>query len=437
MDDKKQISIPTSKVKRAGKMVSAGLKVGGNYLKYYSEKLIKGEADRDALDEANAEDIYNSLSELKGSALKAAQMISMDHNMLPAAFAKKFRMATHKAPPLSYPLVVQTFKKSLGKKPTDIFDRFSRQAVNAASIGQVHKAYKNDHVYAVKVQYPGVADSVEQDLNLAMPLAAKIMNVKQRDLKPYVDEVKNKMLEETNYELELEQAIQISEGCRKLEGIIFPAYYPELSGQRVITMDWIDGMHIADWINTEPPEEERRIIGQRLWDFYHYQIHELRLVHADPHPGNFLITPNTELAILDFGCVKGIPDHFYQPFFELLQNSSSMDEKRILELFYELEFFLPADSAEEIDFFYDLLKEAINLLTKPFEEDQFDFSDKHYFNAIYRMADQLIRDPRLRRNNGARGSRHAIYINRTYFGLYTLLHQLQANVHTGHKYSLV
>ena len=430
MEDKKQISIPTSKVKRAGKMVSAGLKVGSNYLKYYSEKLIKGEADREALDEANAEDIYNSLSELKGSALKAAQMISMDQNMLPAAFAKKFHQATHKAPPLSYPLVVQTFKKSLGSKPSELFDHFTHQAVNAASIGQVHKAVKDGRTYAVKVQYPGVADSVEQDLKLAMPLAAKIMNVKQKDLKPYLDEVKNKMLEETDYELELNQAMRISEGCQELDGILFPKYYPNLSGQRVITMDWIDGMHIADWIDTEPSKLEKQTIGQRLWDFYNFQIHELRLVHADPHPGNFLITADQQLAILDFGCVKELPEHFYEPFYELLNNASTISKQRNLELFYELEFLSKNDSDQEAKFFYNLLTEAIHLLTKPFESDNFDFADKDYFNAIYQMADQLIRDPRLRRNNGARGSRHAIYINRTYFGLYTLLHQLQATVKT-------
>ncbi len=430
MEEKKQITIPTSKVQRAGKMFSAGLKVGGNYLKYYSEKIIKGDADRSALDEANAQDIYDSLSELKGSALKAAQMISMDHNMLPPAFAEKFRMAQYKAPPLSYPLVVQTFKKSLGKKPEHLFDSFSHNAVNAASIGQVHRATKKGKIFAVKIQYPGVAASVEQDLRIAMPLAAKIMNVKQKDLKQYMDEVKQKMLEETDYALELERSMKIAQACQNLPGIIFPNYYAQLSGPRVITMDWIDGLHIADWIATNPSLTDRQAIGQRLWDFYHFQIHELKLVHADPHPGNFLVTPQKDLAVIDFGCVKEIPDPFYQPFFELLQAGSTSDKKKCMELFHELEFILPTDTADEIDFFYNLLTQAVELLTKPFEKEVFDFSDVNYFNSIYRMADQLMRDPQLRRNNGARGSRHSIYIYRTYFGLYTLLHQLKAKVKT-------
>ena len=157
---REQKKIPVTKVQRASRFVATGARVGGNYLKYYSKKLIKPDQGRDELDADNAEDIYNSLSELKGSALKVAQMLSMDQGMLPGVYAEKFSQAQYNAPPLSYPLVVKTFQRELGQGPEHFFDAFGKSAAAAASIGQVHKGRIGKTVYAVKVQYPGVADSI-------------------------------------------------------------------------------------------------------------------------------------------------------------------------------------------------------------------------------------------------------------------------------------
>ena len=132
--------IPTSKIQRTGKFVRTGLKVGRNYLNHYSKKLIKPDTDRQELDEKNAKDIYDTLSELKGSALKVAQMLSMDRGVLPAAFSNQFAQAQHKAPPLSGPLIVKTFRQYFGQSPSEIFDTFEMEAAHAASIGQVHRA---------------------------------------------------------------------------------------------------------------------------------------------------------------------------------------------------------------------------------------------------------------------------------------------------------
>ena len=135
--------IPTSKIQRASKLVQTGAKVGVNYLKYYGEKLVNSDLSKDKLNENNAEDIYDGLKSLKGSALKVAQMLSMDKNFLPQAYVEKFSLSQFSVPPLSAPLVLKTFKTNLGQSPYEIFDDFNPNSVNAASIGQVHKATKN------------------------------------------------------------------------------------------------------------------------------------------------------------------------------------------------------------------------------------------------------------------------------------------------------
>ena len=146
--------IPISKVRRASKFVTAGAKVGVNYAKAYGKAAISGKLNKEALDKENANDIYNSLSELKGSALKMAQLLSLDQNVLPKAYSDKFAMAQYSAAPLSYPLAKKTFKANLGKEPDEIFETFSKSASNAASMGQVHKAEKDGKQLAVKSNIP-------------------------------------------------------------------------------------------------------------------------------------------------------------------------------------------------------------------------------------------------------------------------------------------
>src|SRR5690554_7569689 len=116
--------IPTNKIQRASKLMTTGVKVSGNYIKYYGKKLVNPEHTKDELNESNAEDIYDSLKNLKGSALKVAQMLSMEKNIMPKAYVEKFSLAQFQVPPLSAPLVRKTFKKYFGDAPESLFDTF-------------------------------------------------------------------------------------------------------------------------------------------------------------------------------------------------------------------------------------------------------------------------------------------------------------------------
>jgi len=427
---KEQQNIPTSKVQRAAKFLSTGAKVGGNYVKHYAKKVVNPSHTREELHNNNATDIYNSLSELKGSALKVAQMMSMDKNILPRAYQDKFTMAQYSAPPLSFPLVIKTFQKYFGKNPDQMFDTFTKSAINAASIGQVHKATKGGKTFAVKIQYPGVADSVSSDLKLVRPFALRLLNMNVKELDHYMDEVEEKLLEETDYVLEVDRSREISEACAHIKDLVFPKYYSDLSSDRIITMDWLNGLHIKEWLESNPTQEQKNRIGQALWDFYHHQVHNLKQVHADPHPGNFIIQPDGALGIIDFGCVKVIPEDFYHGYFSLIKRDLLMNEEELNEIFYNLEFISEKDNDEEKHYFKSVFKEMISLLGRPFHVDTFDFSDDTYFEKIFQLGDRISNEKMFRKSRQARGSRHGLYINRTYFGVYNLLNQLKATVVT-------
>ena len=420
--------IPTGKLERAGKLVSTGVKIGGNYLKYIGEKITNPDEAKENFDQNNAEDIYDGLKSLKGSALKVAQMLSMEKNILPGAYVDKFSLAQFSVPPLSGPLVRKTFNQYLGSYPEEIFDDFTFESINAASIGQVHKATKGELKLAVKIQYPGVANSISSDLALVKPVATRLFNLKGKDSEKYFKEVESKLLEETDYTLELKQSREITEACSLIPNLKFPTYYADLSCDKILTMDWMEGIHLSEYTAQGMDNREANVVGQTLWDFYMYQMHVLKRVHADPHPGNFLVDDSGALVAIDFGCIKDVPEDFYVPYFELATSEAMQDRSFFIDKITTLEILRPDDSEEDSAYITDLFHELLGVLTFPFHNDTFDFSDELFWAKVAHMSERLSQDDKLKKLNGNRGSKHFLYINRTFFGLYNLLHDLKADI---------
>jgi len=300
--------------------------------------------------------------------------------------------------------------------------------VNAASIGQVHKATKDGKKLAVKIQYPGVAQSISSDLALVKPIATRMFNLQGNDSDKYFKEVEGKLVEETNYILEVKQSKEITDACAIIDNLTFPKYYAEWSNEKIITMDWIDGVHLGDFTRSSFSQNLGNKLGQTLWDFYMFQIHGLKKVHADPHPGNFLISGNEELIAIDFGCIKEVPDTFYVPYFELAKKENISNDKIFTEKLYDLEILIPNDSPQEVTFFKGLFHEMLSLFTSPFHEETFDFGDKEFWDKIAALSEHYASDKQIRKMNGNRGSKHFLYMNRTFFGLYNLLHDLKAKI---------
>ena len=420
--------IPTNKLSRASKLVSTGVKVGGNYAKYYGKRVFDPSLTKDQLNEDNAGDIYDSLKSLRGSALKVAQMLSMEKNIMPKAYVDKFSLSQFSVPPLSAPLVRKTFKKYLDKYPEDIFDTFTSESVNAASIGQVHQATLDGRKLAVKIQYPGVASSISSDLALVKPIATRMFNLRGKDKEKYFKEVEQKLLEETDYLLEIKQSMTITQLCGHIEHLKFPEYYPDLSSERIITMDWMQGEHLSEFTAHNIDQGVADQVGQTLWDFYMYQMHVLKRVHADPHPGNFLVDKENNLIAIDFGCIKEVPEEFYAPYFELAKPENINNPALFKEKMFALEILRKDDSPEELKFFSDIFYEMLSLLTSPFHAETFDFKDDFFFGKIGELSEKYSKDTELRKMNGNRGSKHFLYINRTFFGLYNLMHDLGARI---------
>ena len=429
-----QDKIPTSKVERASRVFRTSMKVGANYIKHNAQKAVGSQVDENSLNEKNAEELFKLMSQLKGSALKIAQMMSMDNGLLPKAFADKFALAQNSAMALSGPLVMNTFKKYIGKAPNDVFDKFNVNAVYAASIGQVHEAWKDGHKLAVKLQYPGVADSIHSDINLVKPLVLRFIGVKEKDVKQYFEEFEERLNEECDYEMELKNGTEIAAATQHIPNLIIPKYYKELSAKKILTMEWIEAKPLQHFLDNETNQDKKNQIGQALLDFLHSSIHEHQRFHADPHPGNFLVTADNKLVVLDFGCVKTIPQDFYNFYFSLVRDDVFNDPQKLRQCLVGLDMLRESDTKETENLFIDTAVRAIQNMSLPMKSETFYFGDRDFYNQLQTHGEEIMSNKEFRKPSAMRGSRHAIYLHRAFFGLYSILFKLNATVNIDRRF---
>jgi predicted unusual protein kinase regulating ubiquinone biosynthesis (AarF/ABC1/UbiB family) len=421
-----QDRIPTGKIARASQFLKGSLKVGANVIKHQAKKALGKEVSDEDLDRENAEDLLKTFTQLRGSALKLAQTISLDTINFSKSFVEIMQNAQYNVPPMSGPLAVQVFKKSIGKSPEEVFDKFSVKAIRAASLGQVHEAWKDGQKLAVKIQYPGIADSIKSDMRLFRTFAPKITKIPLEELEPFIQEMEEKFLEEADYRRELQNSLSFSQLCAGIAGLRFPKYYPELCGDKVLTMEWLDGLHLNEYLATNPPYKEKQRFGQLIWDFYSFQIHELRQVNADPHPGNFLFRADGTLGVIDFGCTKRLPDDLYQNYFALGDPSiyEPSQRERLDAIFEKLAIYRPTDDEETRDYMRDLYSRFAQVLSTPYRLGRMDFAQTDFFNALNAVGEEIARTRELR------GLRDFLFLNRTFLGLFNFFHRLGVELDT-------
>ncbi len=417
---------PSSKYQRGKIFAKTGLKVGSNYAKYFVRRAFSGEdpGRRQQLNEENARQIFTEFTKLRGTALKLAQSLSLDTGILPDEFIDIMSNAQYRVPPINRALVRAILKQELGKYPELLFQKFEATALAAASIGQVHRAVlKDGRDVAVKIQYPNVRETIQSDLGIAKALFRRLVRSEMTDA--YFEEVYQKLLEETDY---LNEGKQIEKfAAMKLHPrVITPRLVPELTTERVLTMTFLEGVHLDQFLRRNPSQEERDYYGQILWEFFNEQItHRSFTLYADIHPGNFLFREDRLLGVLDFGCVKTFPRDFLEKCLLMFAANLHDDVDEMRALYYETGILKESQrgTAREA-YMFDFFRGIGGLILHPFREDTFDFGDPEYkkaLNIYFKEASQMYE---------ARGSRHFIFLSKVLIGLYSLLMKLQARVHT-------
>lgn len=415
---------PSGKFERTTAMAKTGLKIGTNYAKFRLKEALGKKStpeSRSELNRTNANELFKEFSKLRGTALKLAQGMSLDNALLPEEFAEVLTQSQYGVPPINRVLVRGIIKKQLGDYPENIFESFEPDACRAASLGQVHRARTKDgRDVAVKVQYPNVRETIKSDLAVAKLLFKQI--VKGDKAEDYFAEVGNKLMEETDYLLEGQQ-IEAFRARYASESTATPEYLSEFSTGTVLTMSWLEGRHLNEFLKEDPSQEERNHFGQLMWDFFHNQINDSFTVHADAHPGNYLFMNDGRLGVLDFGCVKVCPRDFFLDYMRLFVAHRTRDEQAMKELYERLEIVPDANNfSPDDEKFYEYTLRLGKEFVSPYDHDTFDFADPRFFKAFTNLAREAVgfKEPR--------GSKHFIFVARAHLGMYQMLMKMGSKI---------
>ncbi|AKU17606.1 ABC1 kinase family protein [Luteipulveratus mongoliensis] len=371
-----------------------------------------------------AEQLFQVLGSLKGGAMKFGQSLSMFESALPEELAGPYRATLTKlqdaAPPMPVSMVHTTLEDELGEDWRDLFESFDDEPSAAASIGQVHRAVWSDgRDVAVKVQYPGAASALMSDLNqLTRVVRLAAGWVPGLDLAPILDELKGRMAEELDYQLEAASQEQLAEAYDGDPDFLLPQVVT--SSEHVIVSEWIDGTPLSKIISSGTPEQ-RDLAATRYLEFLVGAPERSGLLHADPHPGNYRLLPDGRLGVLDFGAVNRLPDGLPPATGQLLTLALEGDADGLVEGLREEGFIKSRISIDA-----DELLDYLGRFLEPLHEPTFAFS-RSWLRGIF----AYINDPRSSQFTvGLRLNLPPQYllIHRTWLGGIAVLCQIEGTV---------
>jgi predicted unusual protein kinase regulating ubiquinone biosynthesis (AarF/ABC1/UbiB family) len=310
--------IPRRAVNRTARLASLPLGFAGRAAVGLGKRVtgLASEVISADIQQRTAEHLFSVLGQLKGGAMKLGQALSVFEAALPEEFARPYRAALTRlqeaAPPLPVRSVHAVLAAELGPRWRLRFRELDDTPAAAASIGQVHRGvWKDGREVAVKIQYPGAGDALVSDLTQLSRLAG-LFRVLQPglDVKPLVRELRARITEELDYELEASAQRAFARAYADDPEIFVPAVVA--ATRRVLVAEWIDGTPLSRII-ADGTAAERDLAGLRLATLHFSGPPRAGLLHADPHPGNFRVFDDGRLGVLDFGAVARLPNGHPEP----------------------------------------------------------------------------------------------------------------------------
>jgi len=359
---KKFLKQKMSRLTEIGKL---GIEVGSSYIGFETLGSVFSEEGRETLKSnthlINALRIVEKLGKLKGPLMKAGQILSTFEDYLPSEFIQGLSKLQNQRDPLPFEKVLPTLIQNLKESPFVIFETFEKEAFSAASLGQVHKAVTHSgDLLAVKVQYPGMKEIMESDLDTLKGILSLVVKTISRPFfgnklssEEFYSEIKETIYKELDYENELKNIQHYKAFLKDEKRLVIPKPFSEFSGREVLSMEFIPGVTIKNAV-LELNEEEKQAIAEYLLRLFIKQILVGKCLHADPHPGNYLYTPDHKIALLDYGCIKYFSDHFIEHYRFLLKGMVYRDRKLLTKGSLGLGII---NEPEHLDYFWNHVPE--------------------------------------------------------------------------------
>ena len=425
-------STPKGAIARSLAGGKTAAQMGTEYLKYKAgEKFIPaGKRDRARKDMLgkSARVLFDGLCNLKGTALKMAQLLSLELDIFPQEFRAELERSCNEAPPLNRAMVRKVIMNAYGAEPEEVFKSFDSKAFAAASLGQVHRAVGHEgEDLVLKIQYPGIRETIKNDVGLIKNLARPFPEYKI--IPPAIGEAEKRFLEETDYRQEAENILYFRENL-DMDGVKIPEVHPGLCTDKVLCISHLKGQPLNQWIKANTGQEKRDQLAQQLEDIFIKSLYELNTIHADPNPGNFIVMEDGSLGLVDFGCVKRFDRKFVELFRRLPLAFNKNDSAACLDTLRELGT-LPKDAAPEL---VAQMKRNFNKygawLKRLFEPEVFDFGrERDFITQGREITAGMMKTWRQLNINP-----DFVFLDRTRYGLLRLFELMEARVCFRSKY---
>lgn len=414
-------SLPHTKLSRANVVGKAILKIGVTKSKHYLTN-----KDKSQTYEEIADIIFDALGELKGVSVKIVQHIALGMPFLPPEYLEKASKSFNAIPSINKALVRKIIKTELNNYPQELFESFNMSAFAAASLGQVHQAQIENKKLAVKVQYPGIKQSISTDMGLihfGLKRFAKGQNIDH-----IISEIQERLYEEVNYLLEAQNYDFFRENLSN-EDIIIPTVLHNLSTSKVLTTSFLEGLTFQEYIATKPNQKAKNNYAQLIFDNYFESLYKLKAIHADPNPGNFLFLSDEKLGLIDFGCIKKIDEDFLSSYTALhLDLFDEVDDVILVKHYHKLGM-IEEDSLEKMLHFYqEVIKPLDRLYIEPLQDESYDFGvhndfSKRGFELIFEIQKKQF-------NSVHQVNEDYLFLNRTLLGYFALFEKMDAKIET-------
>lgn len=375
----------------------------------------------------NAKRIASTMKELRGPLMKVGQLLSTHAEALPGEYGEVLRSLQSAAPPMSYETIRDVIEMDLGASPEELFADFSKTALAAASLGQVHRAtLKDGTAVAVKVQYPGAVASVDGDLKnlklgatMVKRLLADTVNNDRLDFTPVAEEIAEHLAQETDYCREAYNAQLLGKLFEGQDWVVIPKVHPRYSGLRTITYDYLEGVDLGTAL-ANPDRAYREAVVTKLSDAYWFQMLRGGVLHADPHPGNYRVLPDGRLGLLDFGCVKVFDDAFLHGFTAMVKARMSNDEEGLKDAMVALGLVADRGDARELA---DMERIASYFSAGLTKDEPFDFAEYSYVRGAKELVTYFLQQRRV-----PPSQRNMIFMTRVVLGYYEYFSRARAKL---------
>ncbi len=360
-------SIPRGRLRRLGRLVGMSTRIGSGLAMDGMKKLLGNDEDPRV---AAAIKLLGTLGELKGVALKAGQTLSLLSDTLPPEVRSVVAGMFSGAQSLPFEEIAGVLEAELGAPPDTLFAEFAHEPSAAASLGQVHRArlHSGEQV-AVKVQYPGVASALEDDLRNAGALVKTLgLGGALLDSKEYFEEVKRELTAELDYRRELRSLEDFRRYLAPWPDLVVPRAYPALCTGRVLVLDWLEGPTLDRYAREgKGTSEERFAVAERVLRAVFGPFFFHRAIHADTHPGNYVVLEGGRLGVLDFGCVKQLPETFWRAHALALKRQLEGGTLDLVELTRSAGFSIGIPDAKARPLFEEMAKIVLAPLEGPYD----------------------------------------------------------------------